>query len=284
MFRISKTVLAHAGKTSPESGNDLTMFKKNIRTIEVTDSTNLLLKAEAESGLAREGAVIRAEHQIMGRGRLSRCWESPPGKSLLFSALLYPDIPHEGLPLIGLAVSLAVIDGLEEWLSKWENNGTLSISDINLKWPNDILVGGKKLCGILCESSVGTDGRRFVVAGVGLNVNQCAEDFSRGIRGTATSLYMLTRSVNDRDTLFGLILEQLDVYYDKINKYGSGWVARAWIKRAGITGKEVIVSQQNERIRGVCVGIEPSGALLLKTEDGKIVAVHSGDTRFVING
>ena len=198
----------------------------NIRRCDVLPSTNSLLKAEAEMGLAQEGAVIVAEHQTAGRGRFDRQWESPPGKGLLFSILLSPDLKSDRMQLIGLMASLGVVDGVEELINAEcppsASNHNSSSVHLQLKWPNDILVDGKKLCGILCETSCDPDGRRFVVAGIGLNVNQSEDDFPPWLRRTANSLYIITKQTQPREKLLGLILSYIDLYYRKTVREGCG--------------------------------------------------------------
>ncbi len=234
----------------------------------VIDSTNSLLKAEAQTGKAAEGAVIMAEHQTDGHGRLNRSWESPPGKGLLFSTLLYPKISEKMLTLIGLMASMAVLDGIREVIG--------SDTAISLKWPNDLLVHGKKICGILSEGGY-VDKRGFVVVGIGLNVNQDRSDFPAELRDSAGSLYLMTGQKHSRIELLRQILISLEKYYLKLQNQGSGWIASTWIKRAGIIGESVTVSQHDEKISGTAVGIAPDGALQIEDNSGDVKTIYSGD-------
>ncbi len=256
----------------------MSMFEDHIRLIGETESTNILLSAEAESGLAYEGYVIRTEHQTGGRGRLDRNWESPPGKSILFSALLYPDIDINKLSIIGLMISIVILDAVSAFLE--DNNSLRNISEdsLSLKWPNDILVRGKKLCGILCQSGIDAKGDRYVVIGAGLNVNQDRDNFSSEIESTATSLKILTGRSQNREQLFSLIIGKLELYYKKLKTSGTGWIISEWIRVSRIIGKNLTVQQQDEQITGICVGLEPNGALQLKVSSGKVISVYSGDT------
>lgn len=234
----------------------------------VIDSTNSLLKAEAQAGKAAEGAVIMAEHQTDGHGRLNRSWESPPGKGLLFSTLLFPKIADKKLTLIGLMASMAVLDSVQEVVG--------SDIPISLKWPNDLMIDGKKICGILSEGgSVGD--KCFVVVGVGLNVNQKSEDFPVEIRDSAVSLYMLTGEPHAKNEILRHILISLERYYLRLQDQGSGWIAKTWIERAGTVGKQVTVSHNGNKIAGVAVGIAPDGALQIKDEHGEVMTIYSGD-------
>jgi len=256
-----------------------------LRRLEVVESTNLLLKAEAEAGLVEEGAVVVAEHQIAGRGRLDRRWEAPPGKALLFSALLYPELPPDKLPLAGLMVGLAVNSSIRQFVnssisqavSRQPSAISNPKSEITLKWPNDILAGGRKLCGILCESGVDPKERRFVVAGVGLNVNQTADDFPRKLRGTATSLYLITNQTQPRDALLGSILNGIETHYNRLKESGASWVVQEWLERAKIVGEQLTVWDGAIQVTGVCDGLDGDGSLRLALPDGQIKVIHSGD-------
>ena len=270
-----------------------------LRRLEVVESTNSLLKAEAEAGLVEEGAVVVAEHQTAGRGRLDRRWEAPPGKALLFSALLYPELPPDKLPLAGLMVGLAVSESVSRFVgeSVSENyelritNYELKESDksplqskiqnpkskIILKWPNDILAGGRKLGGILCESGFGPNGRRFVVAGVGLNVNQTAEDFPPGLRNAAASLYLVTGQIKEREAVLGMLLTALERSLLRLRDEGCGWIVPEWLAQAPIVNQRVTVTEGKTKITGLGLGLEPNGALKLRLDDGSVRLIHTGD-------
>jgi len=253
------------------------MFINHYRILEVTESTNSLLKAEAENGLAVEGTVIQTEHQTAGRGRLERYWEAPPGKALLFSVLLYPNVQPERLTTVGLMVSLAVYDGLIEFLISSEERERKSQNTISLKWPNDILIDDRKICGILCESGVDPHRKRFVVVGIGLNVNQTIEDFPLELRKTTTSLYILSNKLQPRNVLLRTILKHMDKYYSMIKTKETDWIVPAWLSRTGIEGKEITVTQHHKTVSGICVGLEQNGALRIRCKDGEIITVYSGD-------
>ena len=261
------------------------ILRAPLRRLEVVESTNSLLKAEAELGRVIEGTVITADHQTAGRGRLDRRWEAPPGKALLFSALLYPDLPPERLPLTGLMVGMAVGESVSRFVgeSVRENYelGESKIqnpkSKITLRWPNDILAGGRKLCGILCESGVNPKGRHFVVAGVGLNVNQTMDDFPRELRRIATSLYLITNQTQPRDARLGSILNGIETHYNRLKEAGADWVVQEWLNRAELVGKRLTVRDGETYITGVCAGLNDNGSLRLALPDGQIKVIHSGD-------
>ncbi len=253
------------------------MIGTRLKYFEVAESTNSLLKAEAEAGRAREGDVIMANHQTAGKGRLDRSWESPPGKGLLFSVLLYPGIATERIALMGLMASLGIFDGLVEYLETAVSLGRNAANQLQLKWPNDILAGGKKLCGILSESSLDKENNQFAVIGAGVNINHNQNDFTPDLEKSATSLFLLTGSVQQRDAVLRLILKNLNLYYEKLKSEGAGWIAETWLRRAGIEGRRIFVKQPNEVLTGICLGLEQNGAIVLRLENGGRKVVYSGD-------
>lgn len=170
------------------------MFEIQIERHEELPSTNTLLLRYAEEGRA-EGLVVIADYQSEGRGKPGRTWVSPAGKNLLFSLLLRPDIPVNQAPMLTQIACRSVAEVLKN---------TCAISP-EFKRPNDLLVGGKKICGILTEALSSPSRLNAVVVGVGLNVNSSAED----LLPTATSIALETKKNWDRETLFSKILNQI---------------------------------------------------------------------------
>jgi len=276
----------------------------SIRRMDYVSSTNSLLRAEAELEAAPEGAALLAEYQTAGRGRLNRSWEAPPGKSLLLSVLLYPQMAPAKIPLLSLGAALAVQEALKDLLSQHTNNHlhtdkkpSASMSALQLKWPNDILYEGKKLCGILCESGSNAQNQLFVVIGIGLNVNQGSEDFSPELRPKATSLYLITGNAQPRETLLGFVLDRLEELRLRLLKEGADWIVGEWMPRAGIIGRCLTVSESSHHrnstppkiftetspnlprgyITGICRGLTPEGGLMLELMNGSIITIYSGD-------
>ncbi len=175
--------------------------------------------------------------------------------------------------MIGLMVSLGVLEALEETTGA-EPGGSPIFA---LKWPNDILADGRKVCGILCEAGTDAGGEGFIVAGVGVNVSQTARDFPPELRRTATSLLIAAGKVYSRETLLDLILRRTEVYYHRLLAQGAGWIAGEWEARAGIAGKAVTVTVGRRRLRGVCAGLQLDGAMRLKLTSGEFRAVYSGE-------
>jgi BirA family biotin operon repressor/biotin-[acetyl-CoA-carboxylase] ligase len=272
----------HLAITRNTTGADFTSCGSNliggkIRHLPEVMSTNDLLKVEAEEGIAQPGEILITEHQTAGRGRLDRLWESPPGKSLLFSMLLNPDIPGLKLQLMGLLTSLGILDGLTAYLGENEVQPERFTQALRLKWPNDIMVGRRKLCGILSDAGLDNRDRAFVVVGVGVNINQSSADFPEALRNAATSLYIMTGHEQDRVRLFRSFIQHIDRYFERLIKEGDGWIPSIWLKRAGIAGTKVECCENARTIRGRCHGISPDGALELEMPDGTIRTFYSGD-------
>ena len=227
-------------------------------------STNDEAFRRADEG-APEGLVVVARVQTAGRGRQGRSWWDAPGASLLFSVLLRPSIPLAQCPLLALALACSVADAGTE-----ATGATLGI-----KWPNDVLHDGRKLCGVLAESRVSGASptkRPAVVIGAGVNVNQTAEDFPAELRGSATSLRIAGGGNPLRpDDLLPAILVRLE-RYAALAASGDG--AGLWREVAGRLpkpGSEVTVVSGGRRIEGVVEGITESGALRLR-EPGRAEA------------
>ncbi|HPU29515.1 MAG TPA: biotin--[acetyl-CoA-carboxylase] ligase [Syntrophorhabdaceae bacterium] len=238
------------------------IYKKTI------DSTNSFAFKLALSGKP-EGTCVIAEAQNSGRGRMQRTWFSPDGKNLYLSVILRPYIEPAKIYPITFISCLAVYDTIE------------MVSEIvpALKWPNDVLLNKKKVCGTLIEISAESDMVNFVIAGIGLNINMEEKDLIEDIRYKATSLYMETKKVYDRAYICGLMFNFFEKYYDIFKKAGGSEICRLWEERARINGKFIEVNQMGEILKGISNGIDSTGALLLNIE-GKTKRVIAGDIMF----
>ena len=228
------------------------------------DSTNMAAFKLALND-AVEGTCVIAETQKTGRGRLQRKWASPYAKNLYLSVILRPGLhPLHSYPVTFLS-SLAVSDTL------------LSFGlTPKLKWPNDVLVNGKKICGTLLELSTEAEMVRFVVVGIGLNVNMKKRDMPDDIRTKATSLFLETKKHYERAVVCGMLLDNLEFYYRILQQKGVEEISRIWEERARIRGVEMEVSQVDATYRGVSEGIDRDGALLLRHK-GELMRVIAGD-------
>jgi BirA family biotin operon repressor/biotin-[acetyl-CoA-carboxylase] ligase len=235
---------------------------QQIRVIQVTGSTNADLLAEAVAG-APGGRVLVAEAQTAGRGRLGRPWVSPPRASLTFSVLVRPrDLPPARRPWIPLLAGVAVASALR---------GSAAV-DAQLKWPNDVLVGGAKLAGILAEQH-----RDAVVVGVGINVTVRREELPAP---SATSLLLANAADTDRERLLGAVLGQLEHWY--LAWAGAGdadacGLRGEYLRRCATVGRGVRVELPGGRVlTGVAVDVDSGGMLVVRTPSG-LTAVSAGD-------
>ncbi|MCX8022297.1 MAG: biotin--[acetyl-CoA-carboxylase] ligase [Syntrophorhabdaceae bacterium] len=239
---------------------------KDIYFLETVDSTNTYAFKKAMDG-ASEGTCIVAESQSTGRGRLNRTWFSPAGKNLYLSVVLRPHSHPSMVYPITFISSLAVYDTVKEF------TGIVP----QLKWPNDVLIKGKKVSGTLLELSTEPDMVNFVVVGIGLNINTRQGEFDKEIRDKATSLYMETSRVFERCKVCASLLNHIERYYGIFREKGGEEVCAIWEERSGIKGKYVEINQMGEVYSGLVEGVDRSGAIILKGEDGKSIRVIAGD-------
>jgi len=241
---------------------------KKIIYKDAIDSTNSFAFKLALGGEA-EGTCIIAETQDAGKGRLGRKWFSPVGKNLYISVVLRPHIPPSNVYPITFLSSLAVYDTIQ----------TLTDIEPVLKWPNDVLVAGKKICGTLLELSTEADMVRFVIVGIGLNINMGENEIDKEIKDTATSLFMLTKKPFERSMVCGILLTNIERYYTIFMVKGPEEICSIWEDRAKIKGKHLEIIQMGESYRGVSEGIDKDGSILLAV-DGKTKKIIAGDVSF----
>lgn len=242
-----------------------------LECLKQTTSTNSDAFRNAEEG-APEGTVIIADAQIGGKGRRGRVWSSPAGVNLYCSVVLRPLImPHEA-PQLTFLSAVAVARAIEQT--------TDLIPEI--KWPNDILIGGKKVAGLLNEMSAETDGINFIILGIGVNLNMTQDQFPNDLRSPATSLLLESGSRISRAHFAAVMLNELDRLYADFACCGFGPVREEWQKRCNANGREVSVSDVGQEHKsGMFAGIDGDGALLLRAGDGSIERIVSGDVRVI---
>ena len=236
---------------------------KTVHFARETDSTNLWIKRLAKEG-ASEGTLALAEFQSAGRGRLGRSWEVPEGTSVMMSILLRPKFEPQYAPTLTLVMGMAVAKAVK-------NLGF----DVSIKWPNDVVVSHKKICGILTEMGVRDGKIDYAVIGVGINVN--IKEFPEEMADKATSLYLESGKEFDRSQIPGLVMEAFEKYYEKF---------AATCDLSGLKEEyESILANYNQPVRvlakepyeGVARGITDGGELLVEKTDGMIVAVSAGE-------
>ncbi len=235
----------------------MTLLKPKVLRYESLPSTNTELARMASEGAA-EGLVIVADEQTAGRGRLQRAWSSPKGAGLYFSVLLRPSVPVDQWPLITFVAALAVGDALREAAGV----------QTDIKWPNDILSGERKICGILAEAIDTTRGRAVIV-GIGINL-------APGAFPEATSVVEASGSQPDREAILAALLSALARWYSLLGEREK--IVAAWSSRSSYaTGKLVQVRNGDEVWQGTTCGVEPDGALRLRTANGEIKLIRAGD-------
>jgi BirA family biotin operon repressor/biotin-[acetyl-CoA-carboxylase] ligase len=244
-------------------------FGRATRSFEEVGSTNEAAAAWADDG-APEGAVVLTEYQTTGRGRHGRTWAADKGKNLLFSVVLHPELAPDRLGLITVAASVAVAETIEQFVSPYR---------AAIEWPNDVLLDGRKTCGILLESSLSlSDPDAVVVLGVGLNVNQTA--FPDALADRATSLRLATGRPVPRAELLASLLSAIEHRYNAVqSRRPSGGTVRAAFEErlASLHEQTTLRVPDTDRIlSGTVAGITNTGALRLRTAEGT-TTVHAGD-------
>lgn len=227
------------------------------------DSTNSCAKTLAEADMPSGTAVV-AEYQSTGRGRLGRAWLAPKGMNLLFSVVIRPPLHRKLSGLLTFYAATAAARAAEY----------VSENPVETKWPNDLLLNGKKFCGILTENSYQNEQLRYSVIGVGMNVNQ--KEFPAEIAGRATSMSLETGKEFSREELFRNVMHEFDLLFSDVAEGQFTGILDEWNKRCRMFGKPVTVDQEGAQVSGTAVRLQVDGSLLLATETGT-TAVYAGD-------
>jgi BirA family biotin operon repressor/biotin-[acetyl-CoA-carboxylase] ligase len=255
---LADDLLARLGETKI-IGHDIQVFQE-------TASTNDVAEKIARDGV-REGVVVFAESQTRGRGRLGRVWLSPPRRGLWFSVLLRPNLRPQETTQLTVISATALRRAIR----------TVTGLTAEIKWPNDLLFGGKKVAGILTEMSAELDRVRHVILGIGVDVNLTAAEFPADLRKVATSLKIETGREICRAELAAEVLRELDVDYSKICSHKFHEVADEWEAACVTIGRNVTVHIGDRQIRGHAESLDDDGALLVRTEHGHLERIIGGD-------
>lgn len=237
-------------------------FGRKTYTFATIDSTNSCARVLAGCW-AEEGTVVYADEQTAGRGRLGRTWTAAAGENLTFSVILRPAILPGQINLLPLVAALGVARGIE----------TCCGISVQCKWPNDILLNGRKIAGILLEGSV-TERVQFVVAGIGVNVNQTV--FPEEIRARATSIGRETGVSVDRPALFRAVLESFEHEYRAALSTNFRDVLPRWLTYAPMIGRKISLRHESFEVHGLVSGISKDGGLIVSSE-GKERTYLAGD-------
>jgi BirA family biotin operon repressor/biotin-[acetyl-CoA-carboxylase] ligase len=240
--------------------------KELIEYHELIDSTNSRAEQLAAEG-AREGALVVAEGQRLGKGRRGRVWYSPPGEGLYFSLVLRPQISPQDAPKLNLVASVAVARALEAV------TGVKS----GLKWPNDVQISGKKVSGILTSMVADMESVQSVVLGIGINVNSKIEDFPEELREKVTSVAIELGDRVQRVELLRSFLEEFEGLYEAFLHAGFGRILKEWRQRASMAGKCVRIELVDGAIEGKVLDVDADGYLIVETKPGQARRIVAGD-------
>lgn len=241
---------------------------RQVLVYEKTASTNDLIERLALDGAA-EGAVVFAESQTRGRGRMGRSWASPRGKGLWFSTLLRPKLPLSSVARLTIAASVAIARAIQQ------QTGLAA----EIKWPNDVFIAGRKCAGILAELRTELDAIKFVILGIGLDVNCDAADFPPEVRKIATSLKIeMDHDSINRGDFAVVLLRELDRAYGLAGgDDGFDEIRREWGRLSSTLGKRVALQIGPHRLEGFAQALDEDGSLLVRCDNGRIEHVVSGD-------
>ncbi|WP_110932524.1 biotin--[acetyl-CoA-carboxylase] ligase [Paenibacillus bouchesdurhonensis] len=245
-------------------------FGRRLKLLDVTTSTQEEVRLLAEQG-ADEGTLVIAEEQTIGRGRQGRKWHSPAGKGIWMSLLLRPQLPLSSAPQLTLLSAVAVCRAVR----------AVTGVDVGIKWPNDLLANGRKVCGILLES-VGEDEMiRYCIAGIGIDVNLESSDLPPELVPIATSLQIESGQKVDRAVLVGLILAEMEKLYGLYLEEGFAPIGHLWEALSITTGQDITVKTAQGEVSGRAMGLDENGGLLVIQEDKRQTTIFSGEVQFV---
>lgn len=244
---------------------------QEIHYFDVVDSTQTVAHRLAQEG-AKHGTVVISEEQTAGKGRLMRPWESSKRKGIWLTVILRPDIPPHRAPQLTLVTAIAVVNTMKT---------LLNISDPKIKWPNDILINGKKCTGILTEMQAESDVVQALLIGIGINVNQTEADFSDDIKDIATSLRIEEGEEIDRPKFIATLLYFLEHYSNMYIKNGFGRIRELWEEASCTIGQRLEVTTLREKFEGVATGINSDGVLQVRLDDGTIRDIYTADIKIL---
>lgn len=238
---------------------------KRVRVFFETDSTNIQCRKLAGEGWP-EGTLVVSECQNAGKGRRGRAWVSPAGTGIWMSLLLRPELLPQRASMVTLIAALAVEKGI------CLGTGL----DSQIKWPNDLVIGGKKICGILTEMQTRGDTVEYIVVGMGINAN--IKEFPEEVRDVATSLYQVKGEEADRERIIGCVMAAFEEYWKIFLKSGDLRALKEEYNEKLINlGRQVQVLEPGGEYTGLCRGIGSKGELMVALPDGQVKEVFSGE-------
>lgn len=262
------------------SGLETDFIGRSLHFFDILESTNLRASELGDEG-APEGTAVVADAQHSGRGRRGRSWFSPEGKNIYTSVVLRPCIPLPKASQLTLTAAVALAETISVYLKNFTDVGT------NIKWPNDILVGGRKCAGILTEMKSSDKKIDYVVVGIGINVNILRHELPGELTDTATSMYAEKGEKTTRSDLIQTLYLSLEKWYKNYLEEGFAHVRPVWNSLSAINGKNVRAAASGAGMthkhgdegyeEGVALRVNENGALLLRKADGRIVEVVAGE-------
>jgi BirA family biotin operon repressor/biotin-[acetyl-CoA-carboxylase] ligase len=238
---------------------------REIFFYEAVSSTNTI--ASDIAGETIEGAVVLADSQQKGRGRLGRKWESPPGVNIYMSVILRPRIEPRDATLITIMAVVACATALRR----------ITGLDVTIKWPNDLMISDKKIGGILTELKTDHDRIISAIVGIGINVNAGIDTYPADVQKIATSLENETGMSYSREIVISEILNETDYWYKILNRMGEGIILLEWQKLTSTLGREVKVIVGKETFTGLAESVDSEGMLILRLPSGMLKKISSGD-------
>ena len=234
---------------------------KNIMYYKTVDSTNIV----ARNTQCADGTLFIAEKQTAGKGRMGRIWVSQKGCGICMSMALMPDMNPADINVITLVTGLAVCETLN----------TIYKLPFKIKWPNDVVVGGKKICGILTECKTENGKITKVITGIGINVNQ--KKFPLEIGDIATSIYILTGKKSNRETIINTFAKIFEDYYVLLLNGDTNGIIERYKKLCVNIDMDIVAIKNNEKIHGKAIDVSKTGELIIKKEDGTLLNINSGE-------
>jgi BirA family transcriptional regulator, biotin operon repressor / biotin---[acetyl-CoA-carboxylase] ligase len=249
---------------------NLSNLRVTVFQFESIGSTNTFLKERAqaigyENLDSREAICVLADEQTEGRGRMNRSWHSPRGEGLYFSILLKPRLAPRNAPLLTLMAAVATAEAITPFCQ----------ASLDIKWPNDILLNGKKAAGILTEASFESERLNYAVLGIGVNLNQSY--FPEDIKESATSLYLECGTVIDRERFLFELINHIDVWYVALLNYPEKIIEK-WERLSSFAwGKLIRTELEGRKVEARTCGLDNSGALRAEMEGGRTITLYGGE-------
>ncbi|TSI09058.1 biotin--[acetyl-CoA-carboxylase] ligase [Lysinibacillus sp. BW-2-10] len=242
-------------------------FGQRIHYLEECTSTQIIAHELAKDG-AQDGTLVIAETQTNGKGRMARPWESTKGKGIWMTVIIRPNVPPSQAPQFTLVAAVAIVNAIKSLYKNFTPT---------IKWPNDILINGRKCTGILTEMLAEMDRVEALLIGIGINANQQLEDFPESLQSIATSLSIEEQEPINRAQLVATILSYLENYTNVYLSEGFLPIKALWEESSGTIGKRIKATTLREVIEGTAIGITESGVLEIQLDNGEIKGVYSAD-------